>query len=1463
MNWLSITIIVLFSIGLFSIILLYFLRRKQVSLANKSIFNEIKKAPAFTFVSILFFTLLFSTIIGGFSANDKFLDVANSTINETATPFELSFANDLATFDYDDSAGENDPGTINGYDAVSLNESKARQGQYDDGKSTKKRSLQYEAAWCQSLVRDNVDIFAPRPGGGFYSPIEVVDNYYTYSNSPFIYQIGDINSDFDLSYLYCLDYEYAKITQQSNPDKAKNAKNYNFSYSFTALINLQVKVPGTNERLNVQVNMLPDSNIFNTFESENGTKNISSFYSDSEGATNSLEDDEAFIIYNKENSDFVKNANELELIYPNNNFRVDNYIFNNSIDTNRSYKLSIKDKGSHSTYLTPYDFTTTAVTLETSIDSEKNDNNIYLFVNENTMNNLFMTFLTKELNNLDTFIGDIFNIQSIKDGGNENKFGREQNFVDFKFYLMNENIYSSTNYYKKGMLKNTKDRSFLFNNWNIFSNQDYFYDNGKYIELEPDDKFNLSLYYNDQTNTPIETVYFNFSNFVYYGNESTSYITEPDYRNNGSIIWVLDTYNNYSSTLYIYLFAFLLLGFIVSLSIINKTFKNNIKQIGILKSIGYSQTSISLSISNKVLITLIISLVTTILFVPLIIFFWQNILAAQSLINLGTFTISSNAFVYGILLIFGSFWIFSFVILRIFYLPKPALYLTKGGAHKITNQILDTRAYTNSNMPFQAKLSINENTRNFSKSLVLFISSISIMFFTTLAMSTQKVLFNTKDSIVSYFPKDLLYLYNTNNFYTTMSEEEFNNKVNNNQINKYLLSEDKTYKTVDWNSMDEIQYISNFENFFVDYYLNTEVDVNNLKYIANEEMYYIINIIEIGKNKGAFDDNSTSDIVNKDAFNFYSFINDVDYPYKIKKDSNGNNIIDNNGFNSLEFKYNKGVTIGFEVYNKNNSIPIIWTANSDLYPKDNSLDRTSTGINTPILFIDIDYLDSITELFYSTNVLPVNEVSPSDDDIFESETDIKNFISDWKSKINSEPDGVVPFYFSQDSKSGSFVYESGRETMIGTNYQLNLNRNFFTDSNKDGHLVDNSDPNNLGKVPYDVDFEYQGVIGMAVSFFGAVIPINDPDLQLNTQIDSNGNFSFDEDEPSFIKYNRSNFGFSGLVDSQILNIELSSGVRVELASSGISNDYYSVSFSKNDLYTKDVKGAFYNDKSTLSDLTVSEYLSSGTQQYMNNIVSPYAFTGSFNSYQDMAETFSKLASNLLREPLLNAIENSSLSKPIKEFIRNFIDTVLPSYNYNDYGESTWTDQEKINEMNEAIEKQISFFKGKLEQTNLQLNNQVFESGVGILASETFVSIAEPEIETIQDSISIYSIFAILITVSLVLIIIIDMINNNRKNNLLLKTIGYSNWKLTLNSFFSYILVYAVAIAVSIPLIIGFNNFVISITPLIIGIYPLNMITTSSQYLIAFGVLMFTLIIAVVISYLYNQKIKPIKISKQN
>ena len=63
---------------------------------------------------------------------------------------------------------------------------------------------------------------------------------------------------------------------------------------------------------------------------------------------------------------------------------------------------------------------------------------------------------------------------------------------------------------------------------------------------------------------------------------------------------------------------------------------------------------------------------------------------------------------------------------------------------------------------------------------------------------------------------------------------------------------------------------------------------------------------------------------------------------------------------------------------------------------------------------------------------------------------------------------------------------------------------------------------------------------------------------------------------------------------------------------------------------------------------------------------------------------------------------------------------------------------------------------------------LFEGGLSINMIELFIYLGGPSVETYQNSVIIYSFFALILSIFAVLIIISEVFYDNKKNNMLLK-----------------------------------------------------------------------------------------------
>ena len=497
------------------------------------------------------------------------------------------------------------------------------------------------------------------------------------------------------------------------------------------------------------------------------------------------------------------------------------------------------------------------------------------------MQNIFTELLFIDNQNSSTIPQEIFDLETPGD--------RSETIVNFKINIVNQNIFNTLSYTGSNFLNSsfsTINNSYYYGGY--FTGQDYINTNGKIEKIEERDKFYFRFNQygtikstageinqeNNLTNTMTSTV-------------GAFFIGPFDraFQANQNINAIIYEYSVIQTVINIFIFIFIFLGIIICFLVINKSFNKNIKQIGVLKALGYSQSSIAFGISFKILIILLIGFSLTIILLPLFLTIWFSFVGSSVVFSVTYFYISKTALIYGILLIIGAFWIFSFVILRLFFVSQSSINLINAKNQNKPNFILKTKSYNKSDLSFSNKLKINFSTRNIRKSFVLLFASISITFFTVVAFASSLTLQDTMISISDDFKYKSISAYknsrnsisgSTDSVFATLSEEEFINGINNNTITDYDFDRENIPENINWEESSQ-QFLSNFNQYIWRYFEEEAVSAQNLKYISNESYLWINEILDIGNNFYLSNADNKNDPDWNNFLIFNNFIQSINY----------------------------------------------------------------------------------------------------------------------------------------------------------------------------------------------------------------------------------------------------------------------------------------------------------------------------------------------------------------------------------------------------------------------------------------------------------------------------------------------------------------------------------------------------------------------------------------------------------
>ena len=549
----------------------------------------------------------------------------------------------------------------------------------------------------------------------------------------------------------------------------------------------------------------------------------------------------------------------------------------------------------------------------------------------------------------------------------------------------------------------------------------------------------------------------------------------------------------------------------------------------------------------------------------------------------------------------------------------------------------------------------------------------------------------------------------------------------------------------------------------------------------------------------------------------------------------------------------------------------------------------------PILFIDTSSLEKLLT-FYSWNSHYTSTSNLLDDpynpvikiNFFNSSKDVEAFFNQINQKIGTEPDGVVPFYYTGSAikRPEPKYYDSSLEgNYTGIEYKLWLDQDFMFDTNNNGVIDDVTDDKlHFNKAEMNAKFVYDGLFDVNIPVFNIIVPINDPDFYLNPKLV--GQEYESQDRPLSIQYGNTNLAMSATgktLNGNDIN-QVYNGEELVANSSPQSNLVYAHAFESTPINNNssgdidNLNNYFfmgYTDtnnpeanQTTLSDLVnIGVTYKTASVIGRPQIVESYG-TISTSPYLLNSQSTSDLASSIL--PILdlvlsliftdqqryslqsNAIVSSTINRVISEAIGTSYDDFsifIPIYGREDlYGDEAEYNnvvniaRESWNEVFVWAENDYTGSEGAFETIHSLLNTVVLSSQskdvqeIGILMNSIFHNFAEPTVKYFQDTIVIYSYLAIILSAIVLLIIIIDLINSIKKDVNVFKVLGYSPNYIIRKTFVSYLTIILIGILVAIPITLLFTNLINLSAPIIIDTFRISMTTYVYQYLVAAGIL---------------------------
>ena len=612
----GILLAVLFVMAAFYLVFESILRRKEAKIILKSVVKQINKSATIFSFTILFFSLLVAIVFGNNIAMSNYYSQINNIYNN-------SLHNQLVI--------------RNPYNLTNKSNQWAELEQYVD---------------------TNDPNYNQTTGKITYNDI-FIDNSCLYFDTDFrpsrANNCNDANGDTNGNSIYYLNV----LLNQLN-------KNSELIFSLNSLINLTYTLDPINDIPNqdsdileyeIQVVRVPDYSATNSLIFKDKQYILNSFLPDSEdnlnyqvGATNLINDNQAVLIHNE---DEIPLGSQLHLFS-----QIDAY--RRPSDADKKFQplnvepLEIVNYAYSTKYLSPSASIASSPIINPLVStSDDIAKTAIVFVNETTFNSIFEAYIT---------LYEQAYIDNTLPGP-----GRYTNTVAGGIYLMLEEENLALNFALgdvKTYEKILSGNSFIETLANDVSNLEFF------INTE------IAKYFNDTDSNDLSnrgaTITPNI-NEVYANQVAYEWYNE-DLQLNRNTTKGFVNYNSYQSISFSITIAIFLISAIVIFIILVRQIKRNQKELGVLKSIGFHTSAISIGYSVFPTLALIPGLFIGFIFSTPVILWWNSLFATGAFINYSQATSSIAFYVLSSLVILVVYIVFSFIVSQI-YLRKKSLVL--------------------------------------------------------------------------------------------------------------------------------------------------------------------------------------------------------------------------------------------------------------------------------------------------------------------------------------------------------------------------------------------------------------------------------------------------------------------------------------------------------------------------------------------------------------------------------------------------------------------------------------------------------------------------------------------------------------------------------------------------------------------------------------------------------------------
>jgi len=838
----------------------------------------------------------------------------------------------------------------------------------------------------------------------------------TFENSNPIYKIP--NNE----YLYYLDYSLATLMEELNSNDTKVDDFYysieaKFNYNKSFKVDNNVALPGSS----IQFVMIPDDTIQNTFKG----KKINQFLPYNSNYVHPS-DNEAYVVNYKNKSFDLKKGSTIEI--------------------SDSFFINVLDVGYQQDYIKPNNELMNEKNIQTLPDTSVGTDSIVAYVNQQTFYEILeLTYYNKKTNEWNQ---GVYNTYVPSDSAGPDALNAPS-VMDITAEILLPYYYSedAINEYN---VKGIKDFYNLSTNYKTTSDSiDYWINNqiksfGSYLISEYD------IYY--RGGTSINKSYLTTHAASSSSNTRTSYYTTGIQFQS-----VSDELSSSINTTNGMFFAISIIGIIATIFIINKLFKENLKNIGIFKAEGYSQSTVSLTILTKVIFTIIIGIFISLAFIPMFNAFWYYFIGNSLIVSYPLFSFTFSSFISTV--IFPSLILISisFIFLRFKYVSTPTIDLLKEkllNDPKYITKKLNSYKLTNN---FNIDYSIKNSNRQLSQSLTIFVSSIASSLFLMFTFSINSITTNTLnyvDSSIGF--NNLTLLQNDDSTYIrSMEINKYEQDIEDNKITDYTFGSESNSIDNRWYTETDMQTWCNDYDSYIKSYIENE-SINN-RYISVDSIKFISEVVANAPDRLDCKPGMGPNIGLQPPSYFNTISSFVETYSDLYLNFNSSNIT-----YSIKENVNKGLSLGYITQYDSYNYSSIISFGNDIKAYDyegNKIKDTSLEVNY-INSESLKYLVDSSNKYFNT---------------------INNYI-----ELSNKEDGVVYFISNGNNNISSVLNSDSTDDYY---FDVAVPNGFSSLSN------------NTNSAAERLDITYYNTI--SIPWLGSVIiNIDDPDIEkLNPNID--------------------------------------------------------------------------------------------------------------------------------------------------------------------------------------------------------------------------------------------------------------------------------------------------------------------------------------------------------------------------